>query len=126
MKTKETSTPPEVVATKDLPTSIQRVTHDWYVTLSREIKVPYNNQQYTSNWVSITVSRPTLEEAIAELQVAQAHFTKELNLPPTPQEIKEIETLKERIEKQNIFIAMMKEHPVIWSLFTKELQSFNK
>jgi hypothetical protein len=109
MKTTETTT---------LPTSIQRVVHDGYVTLNREIKVPYNNQQYTSNTIGITVSRPTLEEAIAELEVAEAELSKKLD-------IKDPAELTARIEKQNAFLASMKTHPVIGPIFMKELQSFN-
>lgn len=104
-------------------TSIQRVQHDWYVTLSREIKLPYNNQQYTSNSISITVSRPTLEEAVWELEIAEQFMYSKLNIN-TP-DTKELEILRARVEKANTFIAYMKSHDIIGTIFTKELQSFN-
>ena len=106
------------------PTSIQRVQHDWYVTLSREIKLPYNNQQYTSNSISIIVSRQTLEEALGELETAEQIMYAKLNI--NPPDAKELDELKARVEKANTFISAMKSHDIIGPIFTKALQSFNQ
>lgn len=124
-KTTEEKVPTEGLWTPPPPpTSIQRVVHDGYVTLSREIKLPHNNKEYTSNFIGITVSRPTAEEALGELETLEKIMYPKLGLAPT--DTKELEELRARVEKANTFISAMKSHDIIGTIFTKELQSFNQ